>query len=67
MDYEQAIQERVSTGVAIQEIRQHGCDAVAIEYGEGLYGLFEKETKDYICRIVDGEVSGADVLGWLGY
>ena len=66
MDYEQAIKERVSTGVAIQEIRDHGCDAVAMEVN-GLYGLFERETRDYICRIIDGEVNGADVLGWLGY
>ena len=62
MDYETAIESRVSVKRAILEIKAHGFVA---DHDNG--ELFDCASGETIAAIRDGEVSGGDVLAWLGY
>lgn len=62
MDYQTAIESYVSVMAAIYELQAHG---VVADY-EG-NELFDCRTGETIATIRDGEVSGGDVLAWLGY
>lgn len=63
MDFETAMEAKISLNAAIAELARHGHKAVDYDAGE----LFDCATGETIALVNNGEVCGGDVLAWLGY
>jgi len=64
MTYDDAIEAMISVDDAIRECGAHGQHVGVSIDGRSIIDAYDN---DLIATIINGEVSGRDVLGWLGY
>lgn len=65
MTYNDAIESSVSVKTAFRELTRHGF--FPFESDGKIWASDNHGTHEAVATIANGEVSGAEILGWLGY
>ena len=65
MTYDDAVKSSVSVKTAFRELSRHGF--FPFESDGKIWASDNVGPREIVANIVNGEVSGAEILGWLGY